>query len=604
MLVRAKVRALEGAARSGGSVSAEALAGIVGLEAEASKQRGALLDTLAAEAGARAEKQQAEAARVAAEAKRKRDAAQAVANALGLGEGGGLGGGGGGEKRQDSATEEEEEEEEEDSDAEASGSGRLAGLAAASVSLVLRGKVVAAAPPPPHAPQREPTQEHQRGGSAESSPSRWGGGGGGYGSSGGGESEQQAMHISPGAVRYFTHGQRGGQHGVQHGVQHGGQHSQHCQHGGYQETMVHVVPVTGSGGHTYFLPVTSFGAARPHAPHAQGYHQMPPYPPGPYASPRRGPFSSWCAQQPQSQQSQSQQPQPQSKPQPQQSPPSPIPPDGGNGGGGGGGSGGDGRGSSADASQGASQGASRGEADAGARPAESSGDGLGKGLVARFPSPSPAHPSHKSHAAKRKRFSHGSAGPSPRDKDKEKGRDKAPAAVGASLPKLSRAQLGAMSDEQRQAALISQLTVYLKACGAEGAFDGRGWRVQLVTRQEGAARGADTFFFSPCGKKFRSRADVARWLGLSGAPVTKRSLAQQQAALRHEALQRQRNASMDNVGDGVTGTGGGGDGGAGAGLSSGLLARRATAELKALQAQRLRLEKALAREKEKREAAR
>jgi hypothetical protein len=150
----------------------------------------------------------------------------------------------------------------------------------------------------------------------------------------------------------------------------------------------------------------------------------------------------------------------------------------------------------------------------------------------------------------------------------------------------------------------------------------------------------DTFYFAPSGKKFRSRAEVARWHGCVGAPETNKSrqaglkrkasaadaagplqagdaadaqAADAQAADAQAAAAERASAAGATQVDGLAP----GDQGSGNGASSShfvssfgrgetalVLARKAAGELRQLQAMRAKLEKALAREKEKRETSR
>ena len=145
----------------------------------------------------------------------------------------------------------------------------------------------------------------------------------------------------------------------------------------------------------------------------------------------------------------------------------------------------------------------------------------------------------------------------------------------------------------------------------------------------------DTFYFAPSGKKFRSRAEVARWHGCAGAPETNKSrqaglkrkasaadaagplqagdAADAQAADAQAAAAERASAAGATQVDGLAP----GDQGSGNGASSShfvssfgrgetalVLARKAAGELRQLQAMRAKLEKALAREKEKRETSR
>ena len=46
-----------------------------------------------------------------------------------------------------------------------------------------------------------------------------------------------------------------------------------------------------------------------------------------------------------------------------------------------------------------------------------------------------------------------------------------------------------------------------------------GWYSRIEVRKEGASAGTfDTYFFAPEGRRFRSRAEVARFFGLEPAP--------------------------------------------------------------------------------------
>jgi hypothetical protein len=75
-----------------------------------------------------------------------------------------------------------------------------------------------------------------------------------------------------------------------------------------------------------------------------------------------------------------------------------------------------------------------------------------------------------------------------------------------------------INDPNAQEAL-AVLRTYVEQCGGEGsAIDG--WTTELYSRSIGNSAGTtDRYFFDASGKKFRSRAEIARALGLSGAPA-------------------------------------------------------------------------------------
>lgn len=71
---------------------------------------------------------------------------------------------------------------------------------------------------------------------------------------------------------------------------------------------------------------------------------------------------------------------------------------------------------------------------------------------------------------------------------------------------------------------LAALDAYVRGLG--GAALAPGWRVELRTRASGASAGhTDAYFLSPAGARLRSRADVARHLGLALATAGKRARA-------------------------------------------------------------------------------
>ena len=77
---------------------------------------------------------------------------------------------------------------------------------------------------------------------------------------------------------------------------------------------------------------------------------------------------------------------------------------------------------------------------------------------------------------------------------------------------------GVRTPEVERAALIH----FLAQCGGDASLVGD-WRVTIEERKLGNTAGqTDVYWFSPGGKKFRSRGEVARYLGLAAAPPPKK----------------------------------------------------------------------------------
>jgi len=105
---------------------------------------------------------------------------------------------------------------------------------------------------------------------------------------------------------------------------------------------------------------------------------------------------------------------------------------------------------------------------------------------------------------------------------------------------------------------------YMAECGlAQVPWDSTGWRAVVEprlssidksgnggsnggSRSSGGGKTTDTFYFAPNGKKFRSRAEVARWHGCRGAPETKKSLAAElKRKASHEAAMARQEVAAD-----------------------------------------------------------
>lgn len=78
-------------------------------------------------------------------------------------------------------------------------------------------------------------------------------------------------------------------------------------------------------------------------------------------------------------------------------------------------------------------------------------------------------------------------------------------------PTASRANRGS----QPQDTLLESLVQFIQDCGGDGDVIRSHWRVEVETRKGGAtANKAETFFYNEQGRRFRSKNDVARSLGL------------------------------------------------------------------------------------------
>lgn len=68
---------------------------------------------------------------------------------------------------------------------------------------------------------------------------------------------------------------------------------------------------------------------------------------------------------------------------------------------------------------------------------------------------------------------------------------------------------------QPQGNLLESLVQFIQDCGGDGDIIRSHWRVEVETRKGGAtANKAETFFYNEQGRRFRSKNDVARSLGL------------------------------------------------------------------------------------------
>jgi len=86
------------------------------------------------------------------------------------------------------------------------------------------------------------------------------------------------------------------------------------------------------------------------------------------------------------------------------------------------------------------------------------------------------------------------------------------------LPKTTRLRKDATEGE-RIAAMLGALAEYISCCGGDGNYVLSTFSATLEYRKEGSTAGtSDIYYFNESGRRFRSRADVARALGL--VPLT------------------------------------------------------------------------------------
>lgn len=76
-----------------------------------------------------------------------------------------------------------------------------------------------------------------------------------------------------------------------------------------------------------------------------------------------------------------------------------------------------------------------------------------------------------------------------------------------------------MDSGERSAKLLQTLAEYLESCGGQQSLVD-GWYTKTEYRNQGATTGTyDSYFVSPQGKRFRSRAEIARYFALEAAPA-------------------------------------------------------------------------------------
>eukprot|EP00890_Picochlorum_soloecismus_P002317 jgi/Picsp_1/3086/NSC_01308-R1_methyl- -binding domain protein 2 len=102
---------------------------------------------------------------------------------------------------------------------------------------------------------------------------------------------------------------------------------------------------------------------------------------------------------------------------------------------------------------------------------------------------------------------------------------------------LLSASKGRMNQED---SLLDRLRAFFAENGKELE---KGWRVEIKHRKGGNSAGtSDAYYFSPAGKRFRSRAEIAREYGIE-VPAYKRQKTNKEDAGAHEPLTREQSAA-------------------------------------------------------------
>ncbi|KOO31201.1 hypothetical protein Ctob_004684 [Chrysochromulina tobinii] len=103
-----------------------------------------------------------------------------------------------------------------------------------------------------------------------------------------------------------------------------------------------------------------------------------------------------------------------------------------------------------------------------------------------------------------------------------------------------------MAERHVQSELLASLAKYLEHCGGSAEMI-TGWYTMTEFRKEGATAGTyDSYFFNKKGKRFRSRAEVARHFNLEAAPAKRESKgAEAKAADKAAAAEAKRAAKEE-----------------------------------------------------------
>eukprot|EP00962_Isochrysis_galbana_P019769 scaffold5763_cov111-Isochrysis_galbana.AAC.1 len=87
--------------------------------------------------------------------------------------------------------------------------------------------------------------------------------------------------------------------------------------------------------------------------------------------------------------------------------------------------------------------------------------------------------------------------------------------------------------------LIASLAEYLETCGGTSSMV-NGWYTRTEVRKGGGTAGTfDTYFFSPAGKRFRSRAEIARFFELEAAPAKSSKSLDVEERKAHKAAEKE-----------------------------------------------------------------
>lgn len=109
--------------------------------------------------------------------------------------------------------------------------------------------------------------------------------------------------------------------------------------------------------------------------------------------------------------------------------------------------------------------------------------------------------------------------PTPTDKRgsanvKKRPRSRTPGSASSAPAEPKKPKVVHADESERSAHLLRGLSDYLENCGGSASMV-NGWYTRTEFRKVGATAGTyDTYFFTPTGKRFRSKAEIARYFDL------------------------------------------------------------------------------------------
>jgi hypothetical protein len=101
--------------------------------------------------------------------------------------------------------------------------------------------------------------------------------------------------------------------------------------------------------------------------------------------------------------------------------------------------------------------------------------------------------------------------------------------------------------EEKELKGLEMLAEYIVDCGGEKGFLD-GWYVTIEARKEGKTQGtSDMYYFSAANKKFRSRAEVARYFNLAAAPPKRAGIGSKKRRPTYELERRRIQKEIDKL---------------------------------------------------------